>query len=832
MSLPKAPSSAQYAVSTITLEVPLPAPIKQESSTPYTHQDGGITKEILTTDTVLVTIYYPAQRGKDGANGRALDWLEAPKMRSIGGLLKYAGIPKYLAIPIVVPAYSVISQKVPATVDASLATDASSGKFPVAVFSHGMGGSRTAYSSYLTSLAASGIVVAAVEHRDGSAASTTIHHPTAKGATSSGSSGLFGWFSGGANGASVESKIYIRPTEVDGSPDPMDFRRAQVEFRRREVLSALNVLRGISEGKGSSLVESCTRSQREDAKTRDQRSKILAAFQDKLEMTDPWLIGHSFGGSTAIQALRHTDCPFGQALVLDPWVEPVPIIGQDVVPVSKPLYTINSEDFTQWKSHMNDVTAISRASKDATSGKGWLLTIGAEGTEKTDSAAAAGALSAPGPPSRLVIVHDMFGTLFGLSACMEALVSLFPDQLQQSDKVPPIVPELVIMDWFHGTQRDFTYKSVCGQYAPIAEVFKGTLPRVLLQAGILPKKDGKGPALTQAGSFADSGPAEEALENPFDPSVVETMMGSLKKLQPRPGMVDALTRIYRDRDGQGRLPPSVKKVDVWAATNGSLALGRASFLRVLGDSNGAELDSDAARNGRADQDNQIGSGVGLFSCDEIGAAKPDPRVYAEVLRRINAEPIDPNAARKEYQGTWFVASHTWDTYAAKQAGFRTAWVTYEEFYSCPDVYGTPDVVGRNLEEVSEKILAFERDLASKNKGSAAPGWTYHKDQQMQKMAASQHTSFSDFPFLLPSMSKFVGSVSSQSILEVNAQITQRMILEGKREERDGVFAELRGEKDKQAWRVWKEGKARPRDLDESAIGSDGNRLGRLVVHAL
>ncbi len=56
------------------------------------------------------------------------------------------------------------------------------------------------------------------------------------------------------------------------------------------------------------------------------------------------------------------------------------------------------------------------------------------------------------------------------------------------------------MDWFHGTQRDFTYSSVCGQYKPIGEVFKGTLPRVLLQAGILPK-GGKGKSLTQGGSL-------------------------------------------------------------------------------------------------------------------------------------------------------------------------------------------------------------------------------------------------------------------------------------------------------------------------------------------
>ncbi|UTT93830.1 hypothetical protein NDA17_002483 [Ustilago hordei] len=830
MPLPHPPKNARYAVSTITLEIPLDTPITQDSPTPYTYAEGGTTKPILTTDTVLVTIYYPSQLAKEHNHGQALDWLEAPKLRSIGGLLKYAGIPKYLAVPIILPAYSVVSQKLPVVVDAPLASEGLEGGFPVAVFSHGMGGTRTTYSAYCTSLAGSGIVVAAVEHRDGSSASTTIHHPLDKD-NHTGGGGLLRWFTGRSNG--VENKIYVRPTEVDGKPEPLDFRRAQVEFRRKEVLAALNILTDVSAGKGSTLVNSCTRTTRNDAKTRDHRSTILAGFSDKLKMSDPWLIGHSFGGSTAIQTLRQSDCPFGQALVLDPWVEPVLITGVNVVPVSKPLYTINSEDFTQWKSHMDDVTTICRESKASTGGKGWLLTLGAEGTEKSDAAAAA-ASARVRPPSRLVIVHDMFGTLFGLGACIEALVSLFPDQLKEAKGMPKIVPELVVMDWFHGTQRDFTYSSICGQYKSIAEVFKGTLPRVLLQADILPKKgaDANAKPLAQAGSFADGGAAEEALNDPFDAVVTETMMGALKQLRPRPGMVDALTRIYRDRDGKGRLPSGVDKVDVWAATNGSLQLGRSSFLRALGDTDGADIDSEAARSGRSAQDNAIGSGIGLFSCDEVGVAKPDPKVYAELLRRINAEPLDPNSAKKEYQGIWFVASHTWDTFAAKKAGFRTAWVTYEEHYSCPSVYGTPDVVGRNMKEVAEKILAFERDLASKSDGKALKGWTYSKGEQVQENKASQHVSFSDFPFLLPNMTKFAGSLSSQSILEVNSEIARRMVLDGKREESEGVFSALKGEKDGTIWRIWKEGKERPANLEEKNMGSDGNRLGRLVVHAL
>lgn len=823
MSLPKLPASAAYAVSAITLECPLSSPIQQRSGKPYTYQDAGSTKPLLSADTVLLNIYYPTDKTKATSVGNgSVNWLDSPKLQSIGGLLKYAGISKYLAVPILIPAYRVVYSKLPVDLDAPLALNSDAAfKFPVAVFSHGMGGSRTAYSAYCSALASSGIVVAAIEHRDGSAAFTTIHHPASTDVKSG--SGMFSWMSGSAS-AHLEPKMYVKPTEIDGTPAAMEVRSAQVEMRQQEVLAALSVLQQIASGGGADLMEKCTRSSREHAQVRAHRSKVLAAFEGKLDVKLPWLIGHSFGGSTAIQTLRQSDCPFGQALVLDPWVEPIPILGPEVPPVSKPLYIINSEDFTQWTSHMKDVTQISTLSRQSTAGKGWLVTIGAEGTEKSD-ASTAPAL-APAPPSRLVVVHDMFGTLFGLDACIDALVSLFPDQLKNDTALPSIVPELVIMDWFHATQRDFTYSSVSGAYVPIAQVFKGTLPRVLLQAGILPGLYEGGKPLTKAGSYLDNTPAEQAMQDPFDPSVTETMMGALKKLRPRPGMVEALTNVYRDRDSKKRLPPHISKVDVWAATNGSLELGRASFLRALGDIDGSDLDSDSAKEHRSDQEVKVGCGIGLFSCDEISVAKPDPKVYAEILRRIKAQPIDPNASVKEYQGIWFVASHTWDTAAAKRAGFKTAWVTYEEHYHCPSVFGTPDIVGRNMEEIAEKILAYEREHAPKDAAEPQP-WSYSKQDQIpDTLVGSQHTSFSDFPFLLPTMSKFVGSVPTQAILDVNSQITQRMILHNKREESEGVFDGLPHD-----WRAWVEGQSRPPPLSPDTFKDEKVRTGRLVVHA-
>lgn len=305
--------------------------------------------------------------------------------------------------------------------------------------------------------------------------------------------------------------------------------------------------------------------------------------------------------------------------------------------------------------------------------------------------------------TRLVVVHDVLGTCFDLTKPIEALKSIFGDQVKDDR-----LAELIIMDWYHAGQRDFTTLSINGEYKPISACFKAGLPRVLLQAGLV-KRDGNGNTQTQSNRGGGSGlPADQHFSqttgdgngSPFGEEVTQKIMSTLSTLRPRPGMVNAFTKTYRD---QTKVAKHIERVDLWGATNGGLPLAQKLFTGALGEQIPLYTGTQAVNEQEksvSGTEHKLGNGVGVFSCDENQIAKPDPRVYEEIKKRIQIKP-------KEDVRLWFVASHTWDLFAAKKAGFKTAWVTYEEFEMCSDIYGTPDIVAKDLDDIAKKIVEYE-----------------------------------------------------------------------------------------------------------------------------
>jgi platelet-activating factor acetylhydrolase len=185
-------------------------------------------------------------------------------------------------------------------------------KFPVVVFSHGLTAMRSAYSLIHCDLASHGYIVAAVEHKDGSAC---LSYTKTKSEDT------------GDDGPIYEDKWieYIK-TDVNALP----LRYNQVKQRASEMSLALDFLTTL--GKGQEF---------EDLLKNDFDFK---QFKDRIDLDHVAAMGHSYGGGTTVVTLAN-DLRFRCGVALDTWMFPVYNEVYDLV--KTPLVFINSWDF-QW----------------------------------------------------------------------------------------------------------------------------------------------------------------------------------------------------------------------------------------------------------------------------------------------------------------------------------------------------------------------------------------------------------------------------------------------------------------------------------------------------
>lgn len=141
-------------------------------------------------------------------------------------------------------------------------------------------------------------------------------------------------------------------------------------------------------------------------------------------------------------------------------------------------------------------------------------------------------------------------------------------------------------------------------------------------------------------------------------------MAEVKRLEARPGLKGCYDGL---REGGW---------DVYGVTNG----GKETSLGYY-ELAGIELD-----------------GEHLLSCDEIQVAKPDGRVYETAHQHLTKRGLGDGEGER-----WFVAAHAWDLIAARKAGFRTAYLTFEEHDACTSVFGEFDLYADSMEELLEKL---------------------------------------------------------------------------------------------------------------------------------
>ncbi|KAI4649408.1 hypothetical protein J4E93_003726 [Alternaria ventricosa] len=145
---------------------------------------------------------------------------------------------------------------------------------------------------------------------------------------------------------------------------------------------------------------------------------------------------------------------------------------------------------------------------------------------------------------------------------------------------------------------------------------------------------------------------------------VEEVMKAFKAMGPR----DGLKKCFDGLREAGW--------DVYGVTNGGSETSLAYYHNA-----GIELDAEH-----------------LLSCDAIKIAKPDVRVYENADRHLT----DRGLAKGDGE-RWFVAAHAWDLIAARKAGFKTAYLDFEEHDPCTDVFGEFDLYASSMEDLLVKL---------------------------------------------------------------------------------------------------------------------------------
>nr|XP_006626068.1 PREDICTED: platelet-activating factor acetylhydrolase isoform X1 [Lepisosteus oculatus] len=193
-------------------------------------------------------------------------------------------------------------------------------KYPLIIFSHGLGAFRTLYSAICIEIASRGFIVAAVEHRDESS-SATFYFKEKSNRTEQEQLVI-------SPNNFEEEWIYYR-TLKQGEPE-FPLRNKQVQQRANECIKALNLLTNINAG--------------EPVTNALQLQFDWSRLKGSMDLCKTAVMGHSFGGATVIESLCK-EPKFKCGVALDAWM--FPLDDEVYARVNKPIMFINSEKF-QW----------------------------------------------------------------------------------------------------------------------------------------------------------------------------------------------------------------------------------------------------------------------------------------------------------------------------------------------------------------------------------------------------------------------------------------------------------------------------------------------------
>jgi 2-haloacid dehalogenase len=196
--------------------------------------------------------------------------------------------------------------------------------------------------------------------------------------------------------------------------------------------------------------------------------------------------------------------------------------------------------------------------------------------------------------------------------------------------------------------------------------------------------------------LGDTAEADEIVQRAFDVAVTQAMATTLTGEHASfRDLLDAalrrtLTLAGQDANLAGDAIELLAAMPAFIDAPAALERLRGEGLRlaVLTQSTTADADQVLRFSGLRDRiDLVIGS-------DEVGAFKPDPRMYRAAVDRAGVSPAE----------VCLVAAHWWDVLGAARAGLRTGWVARRERVLLSTV-PEPDASGTDLAEVADAIVA-------------------------------------------------------------------------------------------------------------------------------
>lgn len=254
-----------------------------------------------------------------------------PSLEYAKGYISFLGfLPKWMVAPIGWLTWRMIGMmKMPGVgAGRNLLPAENAGRLPVVIFSHGLGGNRTSYSLLCRDMASDGSIVFSMEHRDGSASTSVV-------TDEQGGQQVMG---------------YSRPERGRGAEYEYAFRRKMLEYRTMEVTRLLKFIGEVNSG----VEENCSIDH-------VAANAFLKAARNRLDMHKTAIVGHSFGGATAVQMAAEQPNNFTCCVALDPWFYSLTaeMKSPDGPRLTVPLLVLNN-DVTWWPKNIENVDNVVR----------------------------------------------------------------------------------------------------------------------------------------------------------------------------------------------------------------------------------------------------------------------------------------------------------------------------------------------------------------------------------------------------------------------------------------------------------------------------------------